>query len=226
MRLTLNALAALAIVAPLATPLAAQQKDKDPTTSVAAAPMPDGWAERLDDKDATKSVKFITMGKGFHVTSGGAGIYYTAKDVEPNSPYSLMANFRQTAKITEHGDNGEAFGLFFGGHDLADADKETYYYFLVRQNGMFLINHRAGKEVHKLVDWTANPAIHKFDDMPNASNDLSVKIDADSVHFMANNVQVHAIPRSAVSDVSGQVGFRVNHNLDVHVSNYMAMKGM
>jgi hypothetical protein len=229
MRSTLPVLAALAIAAPLTAPLAAQQqqvKEKDPTSTVAAAPMPDGWSQRLDDKDAAKTAKFITMGKGFHVTSGGAGIYYSAKDAQANAPFTMMANFRQTAKNVGHGDHGEAFGLFAGGRDLNDADKETYFYFLVRQDGMFLINHRAGKEVHKIVDWTANPAIVKFDDKANAANDLAIKVGADSVRFLVNNQQVHAISRNEISDVSGQAGFRVNHNLDVHVGNFMVMKGM
>jgi hypothetical protein len=226
MRLTLPVLTALAIAAPLAAQQP-QGKEKDPTTAVAAAPMPDGWSQRLDDKDAAKAAKFITMGKGFHVTSGGAAIYYNAKNAQTDAPFSTMANFRQTAKNVGHGDHGEAFGLFVGGRDLNDPAKETYLYFLVRQDGMFLINHRSGTAVHKLVDWTANPAIVKFDDKANAANDLSIKVAADSIHFLVNNQQVQAIARSGMTaNVSGETGFRVNHNLDVHVGNYMVMKGM
>ena len=223
MRSTLPVLAALAIAAPLAAQQQ-QAKEKDPTSTVAAAPMPDGWSQRLDDKDAAKTAKFITMGKGYHVTSGGAGIYYSAKDTQPNEPFTIMANFRQTAKNVGHGDHGEAFGLFAGGRDLNDAAKETYFYFLVRQDGMFLINHRAGKEVHKIVDWTANPAIHKFDDMPNAQNDLAIAVGSDSVRFKVNGTQVHAVSRQELNDVSGAAGFRVNHNLDVHVDGFAIKK--
>jgi hypothetical protein len=221
MRKTLSVLAALAIVAPLG---AQQQAAKDPTTAVAAAPLPEGWSMKLDPQAASMTAKFVTMGQGFHVTSGGPAIYYTAKDAQRNTPYSVMANFRQTTKITGHGDAGEAFGLFIAGHDLDDQAKQTYFYFLVRQDGKFLINHRAGAEVHKLVDWTANPGIKKFDDAPNVSNDLAIKIGADSVRFLVNNTQVHAISRKEITDVSGQTGFRVNHNLDVHIGNYMVMK--
>src|ERR1700759_5820133 len=133
MRTTLPVLAALVIAAPLA---AQQQagKEKDPTTAVAPAQMPDGWSQRLDDKDATKAAKFVTMGKGYHVTSGGAAIYYASKDAQTSAPYSVMANFRQTKKITEHGEHGEAFGLFAAGKNLNDPDKQTYYYFIVRQD--------------------------------------------------------------------------------------------
>lgn len=226
MRFTLPVIAALAIAAPLA----AQQQagmQKDPTSAVAAAPLPEGWSQRLDDKDASKSANFVTMGKGFHVTSGGAAIYYKAEDATDNGPYSIMANFRQATKNVGHGPHGEAFGLFVGGRNLSDPATETYLYFEVRQDGMFLINHRSGTTVHKLVDWTANPAIVKFDDKPNASNDLQIKVGADSVRFLVNEQEVHALPRDGMTkDLSGQAGLRVNHNLSVHIANYMLMKGM
>ena len=221
MRRTLSVLAARAVAAPLA---AQQQAAKDPTSAVAAAPLPNGWSMKLDPQAAGKTAKFVTMGQGYHVTSGGAAIYYAAKDAQPNAPFSVMANFRQTKKNVGHGDHGEAFGLFAGGRDLDDPAKQTYFYFLVRQDGMYLINHRAGPAVHKIVDWTPSSAVHKFDDMPNASNDLAINIGADSVRFLVNNVQVHAISRKEITDVSGQTGMRVNHNLDVHVANFMVMK--
>jgi hypothetical protein len=226
MRITMALTGALAFAA--VAPLAAQQqqgKDKDPTTAVAGGALPAGWSTRLDDKDATKSAKFEAMGSGFHVTSGGAGIYWRAADTQKDI-YTVSANFRQAVKNEGHGDLGEAFGLFVAGRDLSDASKETYLYFEVRQNGMFLINHRAGTEVHKIVDWTASPAIHKFDDGPNANNDLAIKVAKDSVRFFVNNTQVHAIARAGMgADESGQVGLRVNHGLSVHVSNFAVKAG-
>ena len=46
-----------------------------------AAQAPDGWMVRVDnstnaaDPDDTPKVKFVSMGKGFHITSGPAGTY-------------------------------------------------------------------------------------------------------------------------------------------------------
>lgn len=220
MRITMamTGVLALAAVAPLA---AQQQQAKDPTKAVTPAALPAGWSMRLDDKDASKNAKFEAMGPGFHVTTGGAGIYWRGADTQKDN-FTVSANFRQAAK----GEHAEAFGLFTGGRDLEDAAKQTYLYFEVRQDGMFYIAHRSGASVHKLADWTANAAIHKFDDMPNANNDLAIKVAADSVRFFVNNTQVHALPRSGMTaDESGQVGLRVNHNLSVHVASFAVKPG-
>jgi len=225
MRRSVTACSVLAALA-VAGPVYAQQqqsKEKDPTSAVTAAPLPDGWSMRLDDKDATKAAKFVTMGPGFHVTSGGAAIYWQPKD-EQKDNYTVSANFRQTTKNVGHGDLGEAYGLFAGGRDLSDAAKETYVYFEVRQVGQFLINHRAGTEVHKLVDWTPAASIHKFDDSPN-TNELAIKVAADSVRFFVNGAQVQALSREALSNMSGNAGVRVNHNLDVHVAGFNVKPG-
>jgi hypothetical protein len=198
-------------------PLAAQQqqgKDKDPTKAVTPGALPAGWATLPDHPNM--AAKFEAMGPGFHVTSGGAGIYYRAADAQKDN-YTVSANFRQAEK----GQHAEAYGLFTGGRELSDAAKQTYLYFEVRQDGMYYIAHRSGANVHKLVDWTASPAIHKIDDTPNATNDLAIKVAADSVRFFVNNTQVNAVPRSGMSgDESGDVGLRVNHNLSVHVASF------
>jgi hypothetical protein len=217
-RIALTGVLALAAVAPLAAQQQ-QSKDKDPTKAVTAGALPAGWSTRLDD--ASKAAKFEAMGPGFHVTTGGAGIFYRAADAQKDN-FTVSANFRQAEK----GQHAEAYGLFTGGRDLSDAAKQTYLYFEVRQDGMYYIAHRSGANVHKLVDWTASPAIHKIDDTPNATNDLAIKVAADSVRFFVNNTQVNAVPRSGMSgDESGHVGLRVNHNLSVHVASFTVKPG-
>jgi len=216
-RIALTGVLALAAVAPLAAQQQ-QSKDKDPTKAVTAGALPAGWSTRLDD--ASKAAKFEAMGPGFHVTSGGAAIYYRAADAQKDN-FTVSANFRQAGK----GQHAEAYGLFTGGRDLSDAAKQTYLYFEVRQDGMYYIAHRSGANVHKLVDWTASPTIHKIDDTPN-TNDLAIKVAADSVRFFVNNTQVNAVPRSGMSgDESGDVGLRVNHNLSVHVASFTVKPG-
>ncbi len=216
-RMAVTGMLALAAVAPLAAQQQ-QGKDKDPTKTVTPGALPAGWATLPDH--ANMAAKFEAMGSGFHVTSGGAAIYWRAADAQ-KGPFTVSANFRQAEK----GMHPEAYGLFTGGRELSDAAKQTYLYFEVRQDGMYYIAHRSGANVHKLVDWTASPTIHKIDDTPN-TNDLAIKVGADSVRFFVNNTQVNAVPRSGMSaDESGDVGLRVNHNLSVHVASFTVKPG-
>src|SRR6266550_1336327 len=77
-----RSLTTLSLLVLAATPLAAQMagKDADPTHKVAGAtPLPAGWAGRTDKaSDKLSDAKFVTMGPGFHVTSGPAAIYWNA----------------------------------------------------------------------------------------------------------------------------------------------------
>jgi hypothetical protein len=202
---------------------AQQGGENDPTRRAAGGTMPAGWQIRLDDKDATRyttnDVRFVPMGGGFHITSGPAAIYPGA-DL-PNGPFVLEATFNQT-KAPSH---PEAYGLFFSGKGLENSDKQEYVYFLVRGNGQFLINHRAGRDVHKIVDWQDNAAIRKQDANGQATNQLTVRAGADSVRFFANGQQVAAISRQTISSPGGKAGLRVNHNLDVHVTGFRAQSG-
>jgi hypothetical protein len=201
----------------------AQQGENDPTRRAAGGSIPPGWQIRIDDKDqgryTTNDISFMPMGGGFHITSGPAAIYPGAE--MPNGPFVVEATFNQT-QAPRH---PEAYGLFFGGRDLDNSDKQTYVYFLVRGNGQFLINHRAGRDVHKIFDWSDNAAIRKQDESGKATNQLAIRVGADSVRFVANGQQVAAISRREISDASGKAGLRVNHNLDVHVTGFRAATG-
>ncbi len=95
----------------------------------------------------------------------------------------------------------------------------------MRGNGQFLINHRAGRDVHKIFDWQDNAAIRKQDESGKASNQLTVRAGADSVRFLANGQQVAAISRQVIANPGGKAGLRVNHNLDVHVTGFRATPG-
>ena len=201
----------------------AQQGENDPTRRVAGGTAPGGWQIRLDDKDAqrytTNDVSFVPMGGGFHITSGPAAIY-PGPDL-PNGEFVLEATFNQM----EAPRHPEAYGLFFAGRDLEDSDKQKYVYFLVRGNGQFLINHRGGREVHKIHDWTSSPAVKAQDASGKATNRLTVRAGADSVRFLANGQQVAAISRQEITNPGGKAGLRVNHNLNVHVTGFRAVPG-
>lgn len=202
----------LLLLAPLllAFPLAAQQPDAKPASR---ATLPEGWQARLDRANANASaIKFAAMAPGWHVTAGPSAIYWNPQHLGTGQ-YEL----RSTLVLTKPSAHPEAYGVFFGGQNL-DEEGQRYTYFLVRQDGKYLIKHRIGSETHTIADWTAHPAVQVPGGNAEATNDLAVRVGSDSVAFVVNGQQVNAFPRSAIADIEGQAGLRINHNLDVHVA--------
>jgi hypothetical protein len=179
----------------------------------------DPQAERRGMK--IEDAKFSSMGSGFHITSGPAAIYWNPKDAAKGN-YTVSAAFTQT-KAPMH---PEAYGLFIGGSNLADST-ESYVYFETRGDGKYLINHRAGNDVHKIVDWTDTDATNKADANGKATNDLAIRVTADSVNFLANGKLVKGFSKAEMHGFAadGQTGIRVNHNLDVHVDKFQVKRG-
>jgi hypothetical protein len=210
------ALAAVALAA--AGTLQAQNKS-DPDMKVAGGILPAGWSARTDNPSSKiADAKFVFMAPGFHVTSGPAAIYWRTGRVT-TGPFKATATFTQE-KAPMH---PEAYGIFFAGNKL-DAADQTYFYFLVRGDGKVMLKHRAGTEVHTLIDWTNNEAVNKQDAAGKATNMLTVDASKpDTVRFFVNGKQVAA--RSNLGNTNGTVGLRVNHNLDVHIADYAVTPG-
>lgn len=212
---------ALSVVLVTAPVLACAQQQDDPSVKVQGGQVPAGWTIRLDDKETGRTVndtRFINMGSGYHVTSGPAAIYYNPAD-QASGAYTASASFHQTKAPT----HPEAYGLFIAGHDLQSA-QQSYLYFLVRGDGKYYVAHRAGTEVHKVVPWTDNAAIVKQDANGAATNVLSIQATADSLHFLVNGTRVQSFAKGGMLGTDGQVGLRVNHNLDVHIDGFGVKK--
>ena len=207
--------AAVSLLVLVAAPLAAQMKDHDPDKKVAGGTLPAGWMGRTDrDNAKLEDAKFQAMGAGFHVTSGPAAIYWKHNNV--TGPYTATATFTQL-KAPSH---PEAYGLFFNGKDMTGAN-QNYAYFLVRGDGKVMVKHRAGKDVHTIMDWTDNAAVHKQDAGGKATNTLTVDASkADSVRLLVNGKQISAFAKAYLGGAEGAVGLRVNHNLEVHVAEF------
>lgn len=216
MRLSLTAV----LLTVLATPVAAQAGDRDTADADQAVAgggtLPSGWSVRADGKGDPKNVKVVPMGAGLHVTLGPAIILYR-EATRGTGPFHTLATFTQT----KAGEHAEGYGLFFGGKDLA-GEKQSYTYFLVRQDGMYLIKRRDGAKTSDVSKgWTAHPAVKKPAAGGSATNLLEVdnKVDSSKVTFKVNGQDVHTTDAKGI-DVNGVVGLRVNHNLDVHVDGF------
>jgi hypothetical protein len=210
-----SSLSAAALLAALSLPLAAQEHAPDPDHAQQGGTVPAGWTVRADKGDAP-GAKIQTMGKGLHVTTGPAIILYRA-NTDGSGPFHTLATFTQT-KPSKH---PEGYGLFVGGKDLEGAAQQ-YLYFLVRQDGSYLIKRREGEKTSDVSKgWVQSAAVKKPDAKGSATNLLEVdnKRDPSRVAFLVNGQEVYATDAKGMA-LDGIVGIRTNHNLDVHIEGF------
>ena len=172
-----------------------------------------GWQHRLDrEGNAAEVLTFMSMGSGVHAqTSGrGAAIFWQPGDTASDN-FTISASFTQM----EPSSHPNAFGLFLGGSNLT-GDTQQYSYFVIREDGQFLIRRRTGSETSNVVTWTGHDAINTLNERGSATNTLAVEVGATQVRFLINDTEVSSQPRSTV-DTDGVTGLRVNHQLNVHI---------
>jgi hypothetical protein len=203
---------ALAVAGVATMPLVAQHQ-ADPDKKVAGGgTLPSGWKGR-GDGGSLAGVKVMPMGGGVHFMSGPAGIYYKPADTASGA-YEARATFTQM----EPAAHPEAYGLIIGGSDLEGAGQK-YTYFLIRQDGKFMIKRRDGANTPTISDWTDNAAIKKADSSGKMSNTLAIEVGKDKVRFLVNGTEVNTAEAAKV-DTAGIAGLRINHNLNVHVEGF------
>ena len=189
-----------------------------------AAQTPAGWKVHIDasqnaqDPDNKSGVMFMAMGKGFHVSGGPAGTYWNPSNTATGN-YTLKGTFT----LVKPSNHVNYYGLVFGGNAL-DGPSQTYTYFVVAQNGRFLIKQRNGANTSDIQAATANAAIKTPDSTGKSVNALEVRVAGDTISYVVNGTVVHTTPKSAVK-TDGIVGFRVNHVTEVMVDNFEVQKG-
>ena len=179
-----------------------------------------GWWARLDDpKESRTGLKFVTMGTGFHATTGPNVILFDP-DEDWEGPYTTKA----TLTMTKPASHQVAYGLFVGGQDL-DNDKQRYTYFVIRQDGKYLIRKRTGATTANVAgDWADHAAIQKPNAQGSQTNELAIQVGRDTVTFLANGQTVATQPAKAV-DVVGISGLRIGHGLDVQIEGFSVTQG-
>lgn len=201
----MRAIILLLIAAVLSGPLLAQEKELE---------RPTDWTVRLDRAGVSDTaIYFVSMPPGWHITTGPAGILY-------NPATTARGQFRvkSTIFLFDPGQrHREAYGILLGGTDL-DGPNQAYTYFLIRDTGEFLVKRRVGSETEMVRPWSPSSAIMKHPGDENAKNVLAVEAKGDVVDFFVNDEKVASVPRSEIR-VDGIVGLRVNHNLNLHVTD-------
>lgn len=186
------------------TPIAAQEGE-----------WPERWEVRFDRPDGSREqIEFVSMEPGWHVKTGPAAILYDPTQWAEDE-YRLRATF--VLFDPDRSPHAEAYGVFFGGRDLPGAE-QRYSYFLIRQTGEYLVKRRTGRGTELVLPWLPSPAITKPSGSGEpAENELVVECGAETVDFYINGTRVRRVPRGKLY-VDGIVGLRINHRLDLHIS--------
>jgi hypothetical protein len=190
-----------------------------------AAQAPKGWKVRADrstsasDPDAAGDIKFVTEGSGFHATNPQAAVYWNPANTATGA-YAVKAKFI----LMKPSGHTNYYGLVFGGSDL-EAAQQSYLYFVVAQNGTWLIKSRNGDATATIAPKTPNDAVKKPDADGKSTNALEVLVGADKVDFVVNGVVVHTEPKAgAMAKTDGIYGIRVNHMLEVQIDGLAVSK--
>ena len=184
------------------------------------AQAPEGWQVRIDrstnaaDPDDVPTVKVTTVGKGFRVVGGPAGTYW-------NTAHRAKGNFtvRGAFRLMKPSGHTNYYGLVFGGDALQGA-KQRYIYFLVAQDGTFIIRQRTGENVQDVTRMT-HAAVRQPSADGTSTNTLEVRVAGNQIAYVVNGTVVHTTPKSgATAQTDGIVGVRINHLLDVQVDEF------
>jgi hypothetical protein len=187
------------------------------------AQAPKGWKVRADrstsasDPDAAGVIKFVTAGTGFHATTPQAAVFWNPANTITGN-YSLKGTF----KLLKPSGHTNYYGLVFGGSDLEGA-AQSYLYFLVAQDGSWLVKRRNGEATDNVAPKTPSDAVKKPDASGQSTNALEVRVLADKLEFAINGTVVGSVPKTG-QKTDGMYGIRSNHLLDIEVDGLSATK--
>ena len=183
------------------------------------AQAPEGWEVRVDrsqnaeDPDDVPELMVMAMGDGFHVNGGPAGVLWNPTN-RADGDFTAKATFN----LLEPSGHTNFYGLIFGGDALEGAGQK-YTYFLVAQDGHYLIKTRSGETVSDVVASTAHAAVNTPSADGRSTNMLEVRVAGDTISYVVNGTVVHLAPKgNTVTD--GVVGVRINHVLSVQVEGF------
>ncbi len=190
------------------------------------AQAPKGWKLRVDrstsasDPDAAGAIQFMAMGSGFHAVNPQAAVYWNPANTASGN-YTLKGTF----KLVKPSGHTNYYGLIFGGSDL-EGPGQTYLYFVVAQDGTWLIKQRAGDATtQNIAPKTPGEAVKKPDASGQSTNVLEVRVMADKIDYAVNGTVVHSTPKTGLTaKADGIYGFRVNHQLEVTVDSFGVSK--
>jgi hypothetical protein len=188
------------------------------------AQAPKGWMVRVDrstsasDPDAAGGIQFMTMGSGFHAVNPQAAVFWNPANTATGS-YSLKGSFT----LMRPSNHVNYYGLIVGGSDLG-GPAQGYLYFMVAQDGTWLIKRRDGNATQNVARGSSG-AIKQPDSSGKSVNALEVRVTADKIDYLVNGTSVQTVQKTgAAAKTDGIYGFRINHMLEVFVDGLTVTK--
>ena len=185
---------------------------------------PEGWMMRVDrstsasDPDASGAITFMAMGSTLHAINPQAAVYWNPMNTMTGN-YSVKGTFT----LVKPSGHTNYYGLVFGGSNLSGSG-QSYVYFVVGQNGTWLIKRRNGdKMTEDIAPKTANAGIKQPAADGKSINTLEVRVMGDKVQYLVNGTTVHTMPKNGLT-TDGIYGLRVNHQLEVLIDDFSASK--
>ncbi len=159
------------------------------------------------DPDDVPDVTIERMGDDFRVRTGPAAVIWQPGSTATGE-YTLSATFR----LEEPSGHANYYGLVYGANAL-DTDRQNYMYFLIAQNGTYIVKHRANNEtVHDVQGRTQHEAIAVPGDDGTSVNRLEVRVGAEQTEFVVNGTVVFTAPKTGMAGrTDGTYGVRINH---------------
>ena len=180
------------------------------------AQAPKGWKMRVDrstsasDPDAPGAIKFMQMGSTLHAVNPQAAVYWN-----PANTASGTYTIKGTFTLLKPSGHTNYYGLVFGGSSL-DGAAQSYTYFLVAQDGTWLVKKREGEMASDVIAKKASDAVKKPGADGKSVNALEVRVGPDKIDYVVNGTVVQSAPKTGVK-TDGIYGIRVNHMLEVSV---------
>ena len=188
------------------------------------AQAPPGWKLRVDrsrsaeDPDNRPDIKVAAAAQGFRVTTGPAATLWNPGNAAAGD-YTVKAVFT----LLRPSSHVNYYGLVFGGANL-DGPAQAYTYFVVAQDGTYVIRHREGEAVRDVARMP-HAAVKRPDANGTSANALEVRVSGGTISYVVNGVVVQTTPKADLTaKTDGLVGVRINHVLDVSVEGFALQK--
>ena len=188
------------------------------------AQAPASWRLRADnstnasDPDAAGDITFVASDPAF-MQRTRAQRFSGVRKMLLVVRYSLKGTFT----LLEPSNHTNYYGLVFGGSDLA-GPAQQYVYFLVAQDGTWLVKRRDGDaKTDSILPKTASTAVRRPDASGRSVNVIEVRVTPAAMEFVVNDTVVSRWSGAArIVKTDGVYGIRVNHFLNLQIDGLIA----